>query len=111
MRQITFAELSQYNDNNAIIMTGLLLEDNEVQDVNTFFHECGLISEDKEVIGAAHLSDNVLGSDGRSDIVILLSDTGTINPMVRLQLRMGGMNVMWVSDFMDNYSQDYRTAC
>ena len=111
MKEIKFAELANYNDSNSLIIAGVDVDGLTIEEIDEVMHKnWGLLPENKHVIGMAHLSDNVLGEDGRSDILFELSGEGTANPMVRLMLRSRGLGVMWTSDFIDNYAKDYLSA-
>lgn len=104
---ITFAELRNF-ESNSIVLTGLLLGDEDLPALDNFLHEgTGLFPEGLNVVEVRHLSDNVLGDEGRSDIVVIFDGEGFPNPMVRLQLRMAGWGVMWTEDFLYNYAKDY----
>ena len=108
MKEIKFSDLSQYNDSNSIVITSIDVEGLSIEELDNIFHNnLGLLPPEKHVTGVAHLSDNVLGSDGRTDILFELSGEGIAYPMVRLALRSQGLGVMWTSDFMDNYKKDY----
>ena len=108
MKEIKFSDLSQYNDCNSIIITGIDIDGLSTEEIDGIFHEnLGLLPENKHVTDIAHLSDNVLCEDGRTDILFELSGDGTAYPMVRLMLRQQGLGVMWTSDFIDNYRNDY----
>ena len=111
MKEIKFAELDNYNDSNSLIIAGIDVDGLTIEEIDEVMHKnWGLLPENKHVTGMAHLSDNVLGEDGRSDILFELSGEGTANPMVRLMLRSRGLGVMWTSDFIDNYGKDYLSA-
>ena len=104
MKEIKFEDLKNYNDNNSVMLLGM---EATVEEVNDFFHECGFFSPDKKCIELAHLSDNVKGEDGRYDLLAILNEEGSCNPIVRLRLNWGGIPVKWTSDFKDNYKEDY----
>lgn len=105
---IHFSEVRNFDDNNAIVITGITVDGVEsIDEIDSFFHETGLFSDDKHVTGVSRILDNVLGDEGRTALLFHLTEIGSINPMVRLQMRMRGMGVMWTNDFIDNYSEDY----
>ena len=105
---IHFAEVHNFDDNNAIVITGITVDGvDSIDEIDGFFHETGLFDADKNVTGVSKILDNVLGENGRTDLLFHLTVEGNINPMVRLQMRMRGMGVMWTNDFIDNYSKDY----
>jgi len=108
MKKIRFAELANYNDTNSIVIAGVDVDGLTIEDIDEIMHKnWGLLSEEKHVTGMAHIYDNVLGEDGRTDILFELSGEGIANPMVRMQLRAQGLGLMWTSDFIDNYAKDY----
>lgn len=108
---IKFSELKNYNDSNSIVLTAILLEETDIPDVNQYFHEIKLLNDDKQISAIHHLSDNILGENGRSDFLIELTGEGIANPMIRIQLCMSGFGVHWTSDFIDNYARDYISSC
>lgn len=107
IKPIRFAELKQYNDSNSIVLCAITMRADEIPELDKFLHETGLLPETKKVSGVCHLSDNVLGEDGRSDLLVELEGDGEVNPMVRIKMCMMGMSVKWTSDFIDNYKNDY----
>lgn len=108
MKQITFNEVvKNYNDNNSVVLCGII-PDCTAEDVENFFRQTKFIPEEKKVVDIMHLSDNVKGDEGRSDILVVLTEEGMCNPMVRLMLSAGGgPAIKWTSDFIDNYACDY----
>ena len=111
MKKIKFAELANYNDSNSIVITGVDVKGLTIEEIDEIMHKnWGLLPETKHVTGMAHISDNVLGEDGRTDILFELSGEGIANPMVRMMLRSQGLGLMWTSDFIDNYRTDYFSA-
>lgn len=105
---IHFAEVRQFDDNNAIVITGITVDGmDSIKEFDDFFHETGLFDADKHVTEVSKILDNVLGDEGRTDLLFHLTVEGSINPMVRLNMRMRGLGVMWTNDFIDNYSKDY----
>ena len=111
MKKIKFAELANYNDSNSIVITGVDVKGLTIEEIDEIMHKnWGLLPETKHVTGMAHISDNVLGEDGRTDILLELSGEGIANPMVRMMLRSQGLGLMWTSDFIDNYRTDYFSA-
>jgi len=109
MKEITFNEVrNNYSDNNSVVLCGIT-PNCTADEVNEFFHESKFLNEDQNAVDVFHLSDNVLGEDGRSDLLVIITN-GPGNPMVRLQLNMSGLSVKWTSDFLDNYAKDYISA-
>ena len=103
MKEITFAELKNFNDSNSSVMIGVT-PDCTVEEVDEFFHKTEFYSDDQHCVELYHLSDNVRGKDGRSDILVVHSGGAHGNPMARLAL----CNMLkWTSDFIDNYAGDY----
>lgn len=107
MKEITFAELKNFSDSNSSVMTGIT-PDCTAEQVDEFFHETGFLNEKQHVVDLYHLSDNVLGDEGRSDILVVHEGDGMPgNPMARLRMNSGGFHLKWTSDFIDNYAKDY----
>jgi len=106
MKEIKFAELKNFNDSESSVMTGIT-PDCTVEQVDNFFHETGFLNDSQHVTDLYHLSDNVKGEDGRSDILVVHSGGECGNPMARIQLNCRGFGLKWTSDFIDNYAKDY----
>ena len=103
MKEITFAELKNFNDSNSSVMIGVT-PDCTVEEVDEFFHKMEFYNDDQHCVELYHLSDNVRGSKGRSDILVVHTGGAHGNPMARLAL----CNMLkWTSDFIDNYAEDY----
>ena len=107
IKSIRFIDLKNYTDDNSIVLCALTLKDEEIPELDRFLHDNGLLPESKFVSGVCHLSDNVKGEDGRSDLLVELSGEGMANPIVRIQMCAAGFSVKWTSDFIDNYAKDY----
>ena len=103
MKEITFAELKNFNDSNSSVIVGVT-PDCTVEEVDEFFHKTEFYNDDQHWVELYHLSDNIRGSNGRSDILVAHSGGAPGNPMARL--RLSGM-LKWTSDFIDNYAGDY----
>lgn len=108
MKEITFAELKNFSDGNSSVMLGIT-PDCTPEQVDEFFHETGFYNEDQHCVDLYHLSDNVLGSEGRSDILVVHSGGMPGNPLARLRMCGGGFALKWTSDFIDNYAKDYKS--
>ena len=103
MKEITFAELKKFDDSNSSVMIGVT-PDCTPEEVDGFFHEMKFYNDDQHCVELYHLSDNVRGKDGRSDILVVHTGGAHGNPMARLAL----CNMLkWTSDFIDNYAEDY----
>ena len=103
MKEITFAELKNFNDSNSSVIVGVT-PNCAPEEVDEFFHETGFYNDDQHCIELYHLSDNARGSEGRSDILVVHSGGEPGNPMARLRL---SSMLKWTSDFIDNYAEDY----
>ena len=103
MKEITFAELKNFNDSNSSVMIGVT-PDCTPEEVDEFFHKMEFYNDDQHCVELYHLSDNVRGSEGRSDILVAHSGGAPGNPMARLRL---SSMLKWTSDFIDNYAEDY----
>lgn len=110
MKNITFSQLKDYNDSNSIIFMAVIFKSlDDIQKLDEFFHEINLIPKDKHVVDIHFISDNVLGSDGRSDYLIEFDRPDlNVSPMVRLQV---GSDIKWTSDFITNFQKDYKSKC
>ena len=108
LSKIHFAELCNLNDNNSIVLSGITVDSmDSIEEVDNFFHNANLFSKDKHITEISRVTDNVLGEEGRSDLLLHLTEEGEINPLVRLGMRQSGLGVMWTSDFVSNYASDY----
>ena len=107
MKEITFAELKNFNDSNSSVIVGVT-PDCTVEEVDEFFHETGFYNDDQHCVELYHLSDNVRGSESRSDILVVHSGGEPGNPMARLRLS-SIFRLKWTSDFIDNYAKDYKS--
>lgn len=111
MKSIPFSECFNLNDSQYLVCTGLLVNDenhDETVDMMTkSFRDTNLIKDDVSVDHLLTITGNVRESTGdyRHDIVIVFSKETEINPLARLQWSSCG--IKWVSDFVDNYRNDY----
>ena len=99
------------DDNNSFVIVGLLLEESELPDVESFLRdEVHFLPAEMPITGAASIKGNVREETGdyRHDIIFFTDNQGSLNPMVRLSLAQ--MGVKWTSDFVDNYRDDYHLA-
>ena len=99
------------DDNNSFVIVGLLLEESELPDVESFLRdEVHFLPAEMSITGAASIKGNVREETGdyRHDIIFFTDNQGSLNPMVRLSLAQ--MGVKWTSDFVDNYRDDYHLA-
>ena len=99
------------NDNNSFVIVGLLLEESELPDVESFLRdEVHFLPAEMSITGAASIKGNVREETGdyRHDIIFFTDNQGSLNPMVRLSIAQ--MGVKWTSDFVDNYRDDYHLA-
>jgi len=104
---IHFSELHDCDDSSTLVILGTLFHYNQsdIEEVEDFFHEEKLIPADAHVTDLRHIEGNVLGEEGRSDVLICFTPCN-VNPMVRLRLSES-MGIKWTSDFVDNYKDDY----
>ena len=99
------------NDNNSFVITGLLLDADEISLVESFLRdEVNFLPAEMSITGAASIKGNVREHTGdyRHDIIFFTDNKGSLNPMARL--RIAQMGVKWTSDFVDNYRSDYHIA-
>lgn len=102
---ISFSECKNLTDDTCVVFMGVLFEytEDELESVDDFFHQIGLIDKYSHVRDLRRIEDNVLGDEGRTDVVICF-DSCNPNPMARLRY---GKDIKWVSDFVVNYENDY----
>lgn len=91
------------DDSNNLVWTGLLFKESDIPEIESWFKEIGLIDKNSKIEWIATIDGNVKGKNGRSDVYIRLTGKGVINPLVRLQVD----GLMWYSDFIDNFKDDY----
>ena len=99
------------DDNNSFVIVGLLLEESELPEVESFLRdEVHFLPAEMSITGAASIKGNVREETGdyRHDIIFFTDNQGSLNPMVRLSIAQ--MGVKWTSDFVDNYRDDYHLA-
>ena len=99
------------NDNNSFVIIGLLFEESDFSDVESFLRdEAHFLPSEMSITGAASIKVNVLEETGdyRHDVIFFTDNKGSLNPMSRF--RLSEMGVMWTSDFVDNYRSDYHIA-
>ena len=99
------------DDNNSFVIVGLLLEESELPDVESFLRdEVHFLPAEMSITGAASIKGNVREETGdyRHDIIFFTDNQGSLNPMVRLSIAQ--MGVKWTSDFVDTYRDDYHLA-
>ena len=99
------------DDNNSFVIVGLLLEESELPDVESFLRdEVHFLPAEMSITGAASIKGNVREETGdyRHDIIFFTDNQGSLDPMARLHLSQ--MGVKWTSDFVDNYRDDYHLA-
>lgn len=105
-KEIKFSELENFNDSESLVWTSLLMRDEDINPMNDFFHEISLIPKGKSLIGWKKIIGNVLGEDGRSDILLIFDHPELqINPIARLSV---GHEIKWTSDFITNFRCDYK---
>ena len=99
------------DDNNSFVIVGLLLEESELPEVESFLRdEVHFLPAEMSITGAASIKGNVREETGdyRHDIIFFTDNQGSLDPMVRLSIAQ--MGVKWTSDFVDNYRDDYHLA-
>lgn len=94
----------QYNDSNSIVCINLLTHQEELTDIDNYLSEQGLFNRGS-MIEMRKIADNKNGDEGGSDVLFILKDNTSINPIKRMLLR--DIGIMWTSDFIDNYGDDY----
>lgn len=116
-KNISFSELctglenGTYNDCNNPVWMGVLLEDTDdnttdnfiKHQVTDFFRKVELISATDSVVGFKQITGNVLGKNGRTDVMLEISGKGIDNPIARLLVP----DLKWASDFVVNHADEY----
>lgn len=91
----------------AVVMTGLVFEadkkDELIAQMNEVFTEDGLLQDGAKVVNVEKIEGNVLGDEGRTDVLIHL-DKFAVSPVVRITR---WRDVKWLEDFIANYGSDY----
>ena len=96
------------DDNNSFVIVGLLLEESDLPDVESFLRdEAYFLPAEMTITGAASIKGNVREETGdyRHDIIFFTDNQGSLDPIARLRLSQIG--VKWTSDFVVNYRHDY----
>ena len=99
---------STLNDNNSFVIIGLIFEESDFSDVESFLRDqAHFLPAEMSITGAALIKGNVLEETGdyRHDVIFFTDNKGSLNPMSRI--RLSDMGVLWTSDFVDNYRSDY----
>ena len=113
LRSVSFAELASDKELHAttVSLLGVEAPKNEeeaqtfVENVTAFFRETGFFSPSLSVVAVSKVLGNVLGEEGRTDLLVHLSgDVWDANPLKRLAMADW---VKWTEDFVVNYSGDY----
>lgn len=91
----------------AVVMVALAFEEDEkdalITQMNEVFTEDGLLQDGAKVTDVEKIEGNVLGDEGRTDVLIHL-DKFAVSPMVRITK---WRDVKWLEDFIANYGSDY----
>lgn len=102
---IKFCDFECQSDSSTLVWISLIMRDEDIQPMNEFFHETGLIPLGKNLIDWKKIDGNILGESGRSDILLIFDRSEIIiNPLARLRL---GSEIKWTSDFIVNFRHDY----
>lgn len=103
-KELNFNSLGDGDFSHTLVWTSLLMRDEDLKEMDEWFHEIKLIREQDHLVDWKHISGNVLGDQGRSDTLLIFNQDVEFNPMVRLQL---GREVKWTDDFFCNFREDY----
>ena len=105
----TFEDGIRYNDNFGMVIMGAGGDHNEwVEGIEGILKEHEIVSKEFATFSEAYvLSDNVNGSEGRCDLVVIFSEDAqpVIGKLALWRLSFG--DISWIDDFCDNYSGDY----
>ena len=100
MEKIHFSKFEDTGLN--IVWTGLVMKKNDIDDIDKWFTEIGLLQKGK-VLDALNIDGNVLGDKGRNDVLLILEKGTEIDPIKRLLVN----GLTWTGDFISNYGKDY----
>lgn len=113
MKTIHFKEIKDNGVN--MVFTGLLVDNEKstLKQMNAYMTEKGVFRNGVKAIELMKIDGNVLGDEGRSDILVLfnkridISEPGNynINPFKRI---LHSPDLKWTCDFLDNYKRDYK---
>lgn len=91
----------------AVVMVALAFDadkkDELISQMNGVFTEDGLLQDGSKVVDIEKIEGNILGDEGRTDVLIHL-DKFAVNPMVRITK---WRDVKWLEDFIVNFAGDY----
>lgn len=100
---IPFAELKNFNDSNSFVWTNLEYNPNDLPAIEKWLKEEKFLPEKASLKSMKLISGNVLGTEGRTDVLFETTEETTFHPIVRLQIE----GLKWTSDFIPNYGKDY----
>lgn len=91
----------------AVVMVALAFEEDKkselIAQMNEVFTEDGLLQEGAKVTDVERIEGNILGNEGRTDVLIHL-DKFAVSPVVRITK---WRDVKWLEDFIANFDGDY----
>lgn len=103
---MTFIELKNLKTPSMVMVALSFDEKNKdelIKEMNAFFtQELQLFNEGCKITSIEKVSDNVKGKEGRTDVVLHLSEFN-VNPLARLRFP----DVKLTEDFLANYASDY----
>lgn len=113
LRSIPFAELvaDESLQGSTVSLLGVEAPKNEeeaqtfVENVTAFFRETGFFSPSLSVVAVSKVLGNVLGEEGRTDLLVHLS--GSLSETRPLKRLMFAEWVKWTEDFVVNCAPDY----
>ena len=108
----TFENGIKYCDDFGMVIMGAGGDLNEwVEGIAGVLKEENIVSKDFDTFKEAYtLSDNVNGSEGRCDLVLIFSEDAqpVIGKLAMWRLAFG--DISWIDDFCDNYCKDYESG-
>ena len=81
-----------------------------IEGIDKMLKEEGIVNNINVFEDAYVLSDNVLGVEGRTDLVLIFNEKAKIQigKLAMWRIRFG--SVSWIDDFINNYPEDYLSA-
>lgn len=109
LSEVKFSDLHNYNDANSIVFTAVLLSETDMDSLEEWLKEIGLIHQDQSIKKVHFITGNVRGdarngADSRADWLIEFDRSDLkMNPIARLNCP----DLKWTSDFITNFKKDY----
>ena len=92
---------SEIKAKNTLVMMGMTATKENIPHITNYLKGNGFLKSGT-VINAQDITGNVLGTEGRNDILLTLE-----NPEYNYPKRLLFEEVKWTEDFVTNYAEDY----